>query len=393
MIPYGRQQITDEDIEAVVAALQSDFITQGPLVGRFEEVVSKGCGARDAVACNSATSALHLACLALGLGPGDRLWTTPNTFVASANCARYCGAEVDFVDIDSETWNISVGSLEEKLVAAERTGKLPKILVAVHFAGQPTEQETIRSLADRYGFRIIEDASHAAGARRNGEPVGSCRWSDITVFSFHPVKILTTGEGGMALTNSGELAARMRLLRSHGITRDSAQFVALPSSGASADEAGKSPPAYYYEMQELGFNYRITDIQCALGISQFKRLGQNIEIRNSIALRYDSALRDTGLQLPFVADGNRSAFHLYVVLVSNPASRDAFYDRLRHVGIAVNVHYLPVHLQPYYRKQGFSEGQFPNAESYSLRSVTLPIYATLAERDQEFVIESVKAAL
>ena len=381
MISYGRQDIQQADIDAVVEVLRSDFLTQGPAVPAFEQAVSSRVGARHAVAVNSATSALHIACMALGLGKGDWLWTVPTTFVASANCGRYCGASVDFVDIDPVTWNISLPRLKEKLAQARRDGFLPKVLVPVHFAGQPTEQELIWELAQEYGFHVLEDASHAVGASRNGEPAGSCRWSDITVFSFHPVKIITSGEGGMALTNDSGLAERMSMLRSHGITRDPARFANRP------EDAGP----WYYEQQMLGFNYRMTDIQAALGLSQFGRLDSCIQRRNALARRYDEALKALPLQLPAVRAENRSAFHLYVVRIKRSMAGNTHrrvFDGLRSRGIAANLHYTPVHLQPYYRELGFSPGQFPEAESYGGDAITLPLYPTLSDHEQDQVVSA-----
>lgn len=384
MIPYGRQEVTREDIEAVLAVLQSDFLTQGPMVPRFEQQLAARVGAARAVAVNSATSALHVACLALGLGPGDRLWTVPTTFVASANCGRYCGAEVDFVDIDARSWNIDVAALADKLARAEREGRLPKVLVPVHLCGQPTEQEKIFELARRYGVRVLEDASHAVGAMRNGQPVGNCKWSDITVFSFHPVKIMTSAEGGMAMTNDHALAERMESLRSHGITRDPARFVQAPADGA---------PAWYYEMQELGFNYRLTDLHASLGSSQLARLDAYLERRNAIARRYDEALASLPLRLPQVLEGNLSSFHIYPVRVADGETRRVLFDRLRAEGIGVNLHYAPVHLQPYYRQFGFERGMFPEAEAYGDTALTLPIYPAMADEAQARVIERLAAAL
>jgi UDP-4-amino-4,6-dideoxy-N-acetyl-beta-L-altrosamine transaminase len=389
VISYGRQDITDADIEAVVAVLRSDFLTQGPMVPRFEREVAQRTGAKHALAMNSATSALHVACLALDLGPGDTLWTVPNTFVASANCARYCGAQVDFVDIDAQTWNLSVPALKAKLAEARRAGRLPKVLVPVHFGGQPTEQEEIAALAREYGFKIIEDASHAIGASRNGEPVGSCRWSDITVLSFHPVKIVTSAEGGMALTNDAELAEKMALLRSHGITRDAQRFV---NEGEASNRSNPAP--WYYEQQLLGLNYRLTDVHAALGASQVQRLEQYVERRNQLAHRYDEAFAGMPLQLPTVLAGNRSAFHLYVVRLKRGAAahRQAF-DALRARGIGVNLHYIPVHLQPYYRGLGFAEGQFPEAEAHGQEAITLPLYAAMTDSMQDEVIAAVRAVV
>jgi UDP-4-amino-4,6-dideoxy-N-acetyl-beta-L-altrosamine transaminase len=384
MIPYGRQDISQFDIDAVMEVLRSDFLTQGPAVPAFERAVSARVGAKHAVAVNSATSALHIACMALDLGPNDRLWTVPNTFVASANCGRYCGAEVDFVDIDFHTWNLSLIKLREKLVKAKKDGCLPKVLVSVHFAGQPTEQEAIWDLAQEYGFRVLEDAYHAIGASRNSETVGSCRWSDITVFSFHPVKIITTGEGGMALTNDGELAERMVMLRSHGITRDLDRFVQL------------SPASWHYEQQMLGYNYRMTDIQAALGASQLERLDSYIDRRNALARRYDHALKGLPLQLPTLLHGNRSAFHLYVVrlnlITSNKIHRQVF-EELRQRGIGVNLHYPPVHLHPYYRELGFTKGQYPETEAYGESAITLPLYSALLDQQQDQVVDSLHQIL
>ena len=386
MIPYGRQDIQEADIEAVVDVLRSSFLTQGPAVPRFEEAVARQVGASHAVAVNSATAALHIACIALGLGPGDRLWTVPNTFVASANCARYCGADVDFVDIDAATWNLSVPALHAKLIDAARTGGLPKVVVPVHFSGQPTDQEAIWELAREFGFRIIEDASHAIGASRNGEPVGSCRWSDITVFSFHPVKIVTTGEGGMALTNDPAIAERMVMARSHGITRDASRFV--------GDFGTQGPASWHYEQQALGYNFRLTDIHAALGTSQLHRLEAYVARRNALARRYDAALKGLPLRLPTVNPENRSAFHLYVVrLEGTTRTQREVGDSLRTKGIGVNLHYAPVHLQPYYRALGFAPGQFPEAEAYGRSALTLPLYPTLTETEQDGVVSAVTQSL
>jgi len=384
MIPYGRQDVTQADIDAVVAVLGSDFLTQGPAVPRFEKAVATRVGAQHAVAVSTATSALHVACMALGLGPGDLLWTVSNTFVASANCGRYCGADVNFVDIDPITWNMSLASLKAKLAEARTIGRLPKVVVPVLFAGQPTEQEEIWQLAQDYGFRVLEDASHAIGASRRGVPVGSCRWSDIAVFSFHPVKIITSGEGGMALTNDPELARRMELLRSHGITRDPRRFRAV------------DPAAWHYEQQALGFNYRLTDLQAALGTSQLGRLDEYVERRNALARAYDSALQGLPLQLPAVQAENRSAFHLYVIRLKLDRIRSTHrqvFDHMRSRGIAVNLHYAPVHLQPYYRDQGFSEGQQPEAEAYGASAMTLPLYPALTDLEQQKVVATLAGAL
>jgi UDP-4-amino-4,6-dideoxy-N-acetyl-beta-L-altrosamine transaminase len=396
MIPYGHQHITQADIDAVVEILRSDNLTQGPAGPAFEQAIAAKVGARHAIAVNSATSALHIACLALELGPGDRLWTVPNTFVASANCGRYCGAEIDFVDIDPLTWNLSVPRLREKLVQARKENRLPKVVVPVHFSGQPTEQEAIWELAQEYGFRVLEDASHAIGAFRNGEPVGNCRWSEVTVFSFHPVKIITTGEGGMALTNDGELARRMTMLRSHGITRDPAWRQSNQHETESMQMSLRRSALWYYEQQMLGYNYRMTDIQAALGTSQLERLDEYIERRNALANRYNRALQSLPLQLPTVQPENRSAFHLYVVrLKPNSVAKThrQVFDELRQKDIIVNLHYMPVHLQPYYRELGFAPGQYPEAEAHGDEAITLPLYPELLEQEQDEVVNALRDIL
>ncbi|MBJ6724842.1 UDP-4-amino-4,6-dideoxy-N-acetyl-beta-L-altrosamine transaminase [Geomesophilobacter sediminis] len=380
MIPYGRQSISAADVAAVTEVLQSDWLTQGPAVERFESCVAAYCGVPHAVAVNSATSALHIACLALGLGPGDTLWTSPNTFVASANCARYCGASVDFVDIDPRTYNMSVERLAEKLAQAAAAGKLPKVVIPVHFAGQSCDMAGIDALAKQYGFKVIEDASHAIGGRYRGEPVGNCRYSDLTVFSFHPVKIVTTAEGGMVLTRSAELNERLVRLRSHGITRDPSLM------------HGASQGPWYYEQIELGFNYRMTDLQAALGASQMTRLDEFVARRHELVRRYDDALRELPVTLPWQHPDSYSAFHLYVIKVpQRPGKgRREVFEALRARGILVNVHYIPVHTQPYYRELGFREGDFPQAEAYYAEAITLPLYYSLTYEEQDQVIKAVK---
>lgn len=384
MIPYGRQEITQADIEAVVAVLQSDFLTQGPMVPRFEQAVTTYCGAAHAVAVNSATSALHIACLALGLGPGDRLWTSPITFVASANCGLYCGAQVDFVDIDPRSYNLSVTALEHKLIAAERAGTLPKVLVAVHLCGQPCEMAAIHALSQRYGFRVIEDASHAIGGRYQGEPIGTCRYSDITVFSFHPVKIITTAEGGMALTNDAALAERMELLRSHGITRDPALMTHEPDG------------PWYYQQVALGFNYRMTDLQAALGVSQLERLDRYVQRRHELAERYHQLLQPLPVTPPWQHPDSYSGLHLYVIrlqLDRIAKSHRQVFEALRAAGIGVNLHYIPVHTQPYYRQLGFNHGDFTEAERYYAEAISLPLFATMTEQQQDQVVAALAEAL
>ena len=380
MIPYGRQSIDAADIDAVVEVLKSDFLTQGPAVPRFEQALADHCGVAHGVAACNATAALHLACLALDLGPGDILWTSAITFVASANCGLYCGAEVDFVDIDPRTYNISVDRLTEKLEWAEREGRLPKVVVPVHMTGQSADMQPIAELGRRYGFRIVEDASHAVGASYGNGPVGDCRYSDIAVFSFHPVKIITTGEGGMAMTNDPELAERMAMSRSHGITRDPARL------------RSKSDGGWYYEQLALGFNYRMTDIQAALGCSQFQRLDTLVERRRDLAKRYDEAFTGLPLTTPWQHPDGRSSFHLYVIRVSAAVHASAF-ARLREAGIGVNLHYIPVPRQPYYRELGFDPANWPQAERYYAEAISLPLYPDLSEEEQDKVIAAVKDVL
>lgn len=379
MIPYGRQSIDEADIAAVVAVLRSDWLTQGPAIERFEQAVAGYCRVEHAVAVCNATAALHLACRALGLGPGDWLWTSPNTFVASANCALYCGAQVDFVDIDATTYNMSVDALAAKLDQADRAGRLPKIVVPVHFAGQSCDMAGIGRLAERYGFRIIEDASHAIGGRYHDQPVGDCRYADIAVFSFHPVKIITTGEGGVATTRNPQLAEKLRLLRSHGISRDPTAMHSPP------------PGAWYYEQIDLGYNYRMTDLQAALGLSQLSRLDDFVAARVRLAARYSEGLSKLPLVLPRQQAYTASSWHLYVALVDparGEANRDGLFRHLRDSGIGVNVHYIPVYRQPYYHALGYEEGDFPNAENYYRCTITLPLFPGLAPAQQDYIVET-----
>jgi UDP-4-amino-4,6-dideoxy-N-acetyl-beta-L-altrosamine transaminase len=384
MIPYGRQSISEEDVDAVVAVLRSDFLTQGPAVPAFEAAVAGYCGAEFGVATNSATSALHIACIALGVGPNDWVWTSPITFAASANCAIYCGAKVDFVDIDAATYNLSPERLAEKLQRAEREGRLPAVVIPVHLCGQSCDMRAIAELGEQYGFKIIEDASHAVGGTYEGRPVGNCRHSDITVFSFHPVKIITTAEGGMAVTNDAALATRLRLLRSHGITRDPAELT-RPSDGP-----------WYYEQITLGFNYRLTDIHAALGLSQVKRLGAFVDARHAIARRYDDAFAGLPVTIPWRDSNSHSAFHLYVIRLKldqiGKTHREVF-DGLRRAGIGVNLHYIPVYRHPYYAKFGFESSLFPEAENYYAEAISLPMYAGLTSDQQKLVVEALEAEL
>lgn len=380
-IPYGRQDITDDDINAVCQVLRSDFLTQGPVIEKFEKTVAEYCGASYAAVMNSATSALHVACLALDLGPGDRLWTSPNTFVASANCALYCGAQVDFVDIDPVTHNMSIEALEQKLQEAEKIGRLPKIVIPVHFAGEPCNLKAIKALADRFGFAIIDDASHAIGGRYGEFAIGGTPYSDITIFSFHPVKIITTGEGGMAVTSNPELGAKLARLRTHGITRNIAEMSREPDG------------PWYYEQIGLGYNYRITDIQAALGVSQLGRLDVYIQRRHELAERYDQLLATLPLKRPVRNRENLSGLHLYVVVLNDVNRRREVFDHLRANCIGVNVHYIPVHLQPYYRSLGFKRGDFPAAEAYYAGAISLPMFATLTDNQQDRVVSVLSDAL
>lgn len=381
MIPYGRQDIGEEDIKAVVDVLRSDWLTQGPAVERFERAVADYCGAKYAVAVSSATAALHISCLAAGLGKGGLLWTSPNTFVASANCALYCNAGVDFVDIDSRSYNMSVDALEEKLIRAEKAGHLPDVVVPVHFSGQSCDMKRISSLAKQYRFCVVEDASHAIGGRYRDAPIGSCAYSDMAVFSFHPVKIVTTGEGGVVVTNRRDLYDRLIRLRSHGITRNPAEMV------------GEAHGPWYYQQIELGFNYRMTDMQAALGASQMQRLDAFVSRRHHLAQRYDDAFIDLPLTTPWRDPLARSSFHLYVVRLQ--AGRIAkphiqVFSELRERGIGVNLHYIPVHTQPYYQGIGFREGDFPAAEQYYREAISLPMYSAMSESQQDVVIEEVR---
>ncbi len=381
MIPYGRQSISHEDLAAVEAVLRSDWLTQGPAVPRFEAAVAGYVGAQHAVAVNSATSALHVACAALSVGPGSRVWTVPNTFVASANCARYCGADVGFVDIDRQSYCIDAHDLERRLRAARASSSLPDVLVSVDFAGQACDYEAIAKLKAEFGFRLIEDASHAIGATFRDQRIGALAVADITVFSFHPVKIVTSAEGGMLLTADSDLAESARRLRSHGIERD-------PQRLLQKDEGG-----WYYEQQALGWNYRITDLQAALGASQVARIDGFLERRRALARRYDEALSALPLQRPWQRPDALSAYHLYPVLLRDAAQRRLVYEHLRDAGIGVQVHYLPVHLQPYYRALGFAPGDFPVAEWYAERTLSLPLYADLTEAAQDRVLAALSEAL
>lgn len=384
MIPYGKQLISEDDIQAVVEVLQSDWLTQGPTVERFESTVAAYCGVKYAVAVSNATAALHLACLSLGLSPGDWLWTSPNTFVASANCARYCGADVDFVDIDARSYNLSMVELRRKLEVAQRNNRLPKVVVPVHFAGQSCEMEPLRELAEHYGFAVLEDASHAIGGSYRAQKIGACTFSDMAVFSFHPVKIVTTGEGGMILTNRPDLYQTLIELRSHGITR-------------SPDRMGEPSPApWYYEQLELGFNYRLTDMQAALGNSQMHKIDTFIERRREIFARYNAQLQGLPVTLPWQHPDTDSALHLYVIRLHCAAlqrSQREIFEALRAQGIGVQIHYIPVHLQPYYQKLGFQAGDFPEAEAYYQEALSLPIFPALTEQQQDVVIRALREVL
>ena len=383
MIPYGRQQIDEADIAAVSEVLRSDFLTQGPAVPAFEQAVADACGAQHAIAVNSATSALHIACLSLGVAPGDSVWTTAITFVASANCARYCGADVDFVDIDPSTYNLSVKNLAEKLEQAKKAGRLPKVVIPVHLCGQPCDMAGIHALSQRYGFKIIEDATHSIGGKYKEEPIGNGRYSDIIVFSFHPVKIITTGEGGMALTNDAQLAKRMQRLRSHGITRDEKDMTQAPDG------------PWYYQQIDLGFNYRMSDLQAALGLSQMKKLDGFVARRHAIAQRYDELLAALPVATPWQHPDGYSGLHLYVIRLKRKEIRKTHrevFEALRQAGIGVNVHYIPVYLQPYYEKLGFMKGYCPEAENYYAEAISLPMYPGLTAGQQDQVVAALRDA-
>ena len=384
MIPYGRQEISEEDVSAVVEALRSDFITQGPKVPLFEKAVADYCGVKYGVAVNSATSALHIACLALELGEGDWLWTSPNSFVASSNCGLYCGAKVDFVDIDPQTYNLSAKELEKKLIIANKENKLPKVLVTVHFAGQSCDMKMIYELSRKYGFSIIEDASHSIGGKYLDKPIGGCQYSSITVFSFHPVKIITTAEGGLATTNSKKLAEKMDLFRSHGVTRDRSLM------------SDKNDGPWYYQQINLGFNYRMTELQAALGISQMKKLDEFVSKRHVLQEKYDTLIDSLPVIKPHQHEDSYSALHLYPVQIElnkvNKNRRQIF-NELRDNGIGVNVHYIPIHTQPYYKQLGFKEGDFPNSEYYYSRALSIPLFYAMALNQQDEVYNALKSVL
>ncbi len=384
MIPYSKQDITQQDIDAVINVLKSDFLTQGPKVPLFEKTISDYCNVNHAVAVNSATSALHIACLALELGEGDYLWTSPNTFVASANCALYCGAKVDFVDIDPQTYNMSADELEKKLVKAKLEGKLPKVVIPVHFAGQSCDMQKIHKLSKQYDFKIIEDASHAIGSKYLQQPVGGCKYADITVFSFHPVKIITTAEGGLATTNQPYLAMKMGLYRSHGVTRD-ARLITNKVEGA-----------WHYQQIELGYNYRMTEMQAALGISQMERLDSFIKMRHDLFKNYQSKLKNLPITLPYQSPSSYSSLHLYPILLELSKikkNKSQVFDELRSKGIGVNVHYIPVHTQPFYQQQGYKQGDFPNAENYYAKSISIPLFYQMTSLQQSEVINVLKSVL
>ena len=384
MIPYGKQDINQTDIDAVVSVLRSDFLTQGPQVPLFERALHTYCGAKFGVAVNSATSAIHMACLALDLGEGDWLWTSPNSFVASANCGLYCGAKVDFVDIDLKTYNMSVVELENKLIQAKQDNRLPKIVIPVHFAGQSCNMKKIHSLSKKYGFKIIEDASHAIGGKYLNKSVGSCQYSDVTVFSFHPVKIITTAEGGVAITNSKELYEKMQLLRNHGITRDEALMIKESDGG------------WYYQQIDLGFNYRMTELQAALGINQMKRLDEFVAKRHKLQERYDELLDGMPIIKPYQDKDCYSALHLYPIQIDLNKinkSRKQVFNEMREGGIGVNVHYIPIHMQPYYEQIGFKLGDFPNSESYYKHTISIPLFHAMSLNQQNSTARIIREVL
>lgn len=382
MIFYGKQSIDQNDIDAVVEVLKSDFLTQGPAIEKFEKCVAEYCGAKYAVAVTSATAALHISCLATGLGKGDILWTSPITFTASANCGRYCGADVDFVDIDPSTYNMSIAELEKKLQAAEIK---PRVVVPVHLAGQSCEMDKIYKLSQKYGFKVIEDASHAIGADYKETKVGCCKYSDMTVFSFHPVKIVTTGEGGMVLTNDKDLYEKLVLYRSHGITRDPKLMT------------GTADGPWYYQQIDLGFNYRMTDMQAALGYSQMQKVNEFVSKRRYLAKRYNELLKNiNGIQLPDQNEDTKSSWHLYVVRVDFSKiskTKNQIFAEMKEKGICLNLHYIPVHTQPYYKNLGFKGGDFPNSEKYYEEAFTLPLYYSLTDEQQDHIVKSLVEVL
>ena len=384
MIPYGRQDINQQDIDSVVEVLKSDFLTQGPKVPEFEDSLKEYCDVNYAVAVNSATSALHIACLALGVGVGDVVWTTPITFVATANCALYCGADIDFVDIDENSYNLCPIELKKKLEASVKDGKrLPKVVIPVHLCGQPCDMHAIKDLADEYGFSVIEDASHAIGGSYKDELIGNCKYSDITVFSFHPVKIITTAEGGVATTNSPELASKMNLFRSHGVTRKPELMV------------GKSDGPWYYQQVELGYNYRMTELQAALGISQMGRLDEFVAKRHELSKRYDDLLSALPLTTPYQQEFAYSGLHLYVIKIDGSVEKPHLqvFISLRELGIGVNLHYIPVHTQPFYQKLGFNRGDFPISEAYYQKAISIPMFHAMSYSQQDEVVEAIKRSL
>lgn len=381
MIPYGRQSVSTEDIRAVTEVLNSDFLTQGPVVPAFEKAVSMYCGVEYAFAVNSATSALHLACLALGVGKGDVVWTSPITFVASANCALYCGAQVEFVDIDNQTYNLSVSALEDRLLNAQKEGRLPKVVIPVHLAGQSCQMDKIYELSKKFGFRIIEDASHAIGGKYNGKAIGGCQYSDITVFSFHPVKIITSGEGGMCVTNDQHLAITINRLRSHGIVRQASEMKHVPDG------------PWYYEQIDLGYNFRMTELQAALGLSQLKRLDEFVKSRHKIATFYNEILKEDWIELPYQHEDTYSSFHLYIIRIKVNdlgVTHRQLFEKLRNSGILVNLHYIPVYRHPFYESFGYNRKEFPNSELYYSEAISIPIYATLTAEEQQFVADKIK---
>jgi UDP-4-amino-4,6-dideoxy-N-acetyl-beta-L-altrosamine transaminase len=383
-IPYGRQDINQADIDAVIEVLRSDYLTQGPAIDRFERMVADYCGVKYAVAVASATAGLHIACLAAGLGSGDLLWTVPNTFVASANCGLYCGATVDFVDIDPKTYNLSISALTEKLAIAAERGKLPKILIPVHFAGQSCDLEAVAKLSQQYGFQVIEDAAHGIGGRYRDRPIGCCEFSEMTVFSFHPVKIITTAEGGMVTTNNQDLYDRLIRLRSHGITRDP-RFM-----------EGESDGPWYYQQLELGYHYRITDLQAALGSSQMERLDAFVNRRHELVERYNVELKGLPLTTPYQHPDTYPSWHLYPIrlqLDRIKLSHREVFEALRAAEIGVNVHYIPVHTQPYYQRLGFKWGDFPESERYYQEEISLPLYYSLSDGRQDRVIAVLREIL
>jgi UDP-4-amino-4,6-dideoxy-N-acetyl-beta-L-altrosamine transaminase len=377
-ISYGKHSLDQKDINSVIKVLKSDFLTQGPLVDIFERKLSKFCKSKYAVSANSATSALHLTCMAINLKKNDIVWTVPNTFVATANCSLYLGCKIDLVDIDFLTLNISIDQLEKKLIKAAKIKKLPKAIFVVHFGGNVTDQKKVHNLSKRFNFKIIEDASHSLGAKNDGEMVGSCKWSDVTVFSFHPVKTITTIEGGAAMTNSKKIYEKMKILRSHGIVKDKTKFY------------NKKQPKFYYEQQFLGYNYRFSDVSAALGLSQLKKINKFLKKRNLIAKKYIKELKNFPVEFQKIDKKSYSSYHLFILKLKDKRTRDGLFRYLSKNRIILNFHYIPIFLHPFHSKNKINNKKYQNSIKHYQRSLSLPIYYNLKNKEQNFVIKKIK---